>query len=100
MKAIVSRPKLNEISNDFNTMATSIDQLIADLHETVETVNLSNDAKELQLFHDIFDGTAINELRQLQDAMTTWSTKFHSIAQVYYTAQKECYRKALQATED
>lgn len=95
MKADVNRIQIAEVGYYLENSCKLIGELISQLQESVSAVNIASDAEELRMFEDIFNNSAVTHLNDLKKALEVWATKFTSISQVYYTAQKECYREIM-----
>ena len=95
MKTNVNRYQIAAASCELEKVCSMMDSLISELTRSAQMVNYLNQAKELEMFAEIFNGSAVKRLEGLKSGIQHWAIILDSISQTYLTVQRECYRKIL-----
>lgn len=95
MNIEVNRYKIREVGWQLEDSCSLIEDLIEKLKKSVASIGDMNDAEELDLFVEIFNGSAVQHLTDMKEAIGIWALKMQAISQVYNAVQQECYQKIM-----
>ena len=95
MEVEVNRTQIAEVAWRLEGTCKLIEELIEKLEKSIASVGNTNEAAELDLFVEIFNGSAVKHLMEMKEAIGCWAIKLSAISQVYNAVQQECYQKIM-----